>query len=422
MLKRKALIIAVFCLFFSLISESHSHAKIVIDINSPFFEKIPILVQPPQVAPVTYENRQTAEKIVKTLVKDLMFEGFFEVYNAEQPPDDQKLDYRVSTDLIRNGQSITAILKLFDLSNQSMLVGRRYIASPSDVKKIGHRFANEIVLAITGRPGLTLSRIVFVSDNGSKREIYSASFDGSDIRQETSLHTIVMSPRYSPDGRYIAFTAFKTGRPCLYLKDTSNGKIRRISCFKGVNMSPAWHPSGKKLAVALSKGGSPDIYLIDLHGKVLRRLTRGPGINVSPSFSPDGRQIVFVSDRAGGPQLYLMDVATGKSRRLTYSGSYNTDPQWSPAGDRIVYVSRINGKFQIFTISPQGGDPVQLTFEGSNENPSWSPDGRQILFSSTRIRGDKHLFAMQANGQDQRLVVKYGRRDYFPFWGPNTFK
>ncbi len=397
-------------------------AKIVIDINSPYFEKIPILVQEPNVATVTFENRQAADKIVKTLVKDLLFQGFFDVYNGASALTGQKVDYKVTTDFSKKGRSVTAVLKLYDMSNQSMLVGRRYIATLSDLRKIGHRFANEIVLAITGRPGLTLSRIVFVSDNGAVREIYSADFDGSGIKKETNLHTIVMSPRYSPDGRYIAFTSFKTGRPCLYLKDLVNGRIRKIACFQGVNMSPAWHPSGKKLAVALSKSGSPDIYLIDLRGRVLRRLTRGPGINVSPSFSPDGRQIVFVSDRAGGPQLYIMDVATGKSRRLTYSGSYNTDPQWSPVGDRIVYVSRINGKFQVFTISPEGGDPVQLTFEGNNENPSWSPDGRQILFCSNRTGGNKHLYVMQANGQDQRIVVRYGRRDYFPFWGPNTFK
>ncbi len=398
------------------------HAKIFIDINSPYFQKIPIVVDSPTLSALTYENRQASQEVVKTLSKDLLFQGFFSVFNSLQESQGEKIDYKVTTDFSRRGSSVTVVMKLYDLSSGSMVVGRRYIATISDLRKIAHRFANEIVLAITGHPGLTLSRIVFVSENTSGREIFSADFDGTGIRQETWLHTIVMSPRYSPDGRFLAFTSFKSGRPCLYLKDISSGKIRRLACFQGVNMSPAWHPSGKRLAVTLSKSGSPDIYLVDLGGHVLRRLTRGPGINVSPSFSPDGNKIVFVSDRAGGPQLYVLDLATGRTRRLTYSGSYNTDPMWSPNGDRIVYVSRISGKFQVFTISPQGGDPVQLTFEGSNENPSWSPDGRQILFCSNRLGGNKHLFVMQANGQDQRVLLKYGRRDYFPFWGPNTFK
>ncbi len=421
MVRKFVLIIFSFLFFYSL-SLSLVWAKIFIDINSPFFEKIPIAIEQPRLSAITYENRQISSKIVKFLSKDLLYQGFFSVFNSMSETEDEKIDYKVVSDFSRKGKSVTVVMRLYDLTNGSMIVGRRYIGSASDIRKMAHRFANEIVLAITGRPGLTLSRFVFVSENPSGREIYSADFDGSGIRQETHLHTIVMSPRYSPDGHFIAFTSFSTGRPCLYLKDLASGLIKKMACFQGVNMSPAWHPSGKRLAVTLSKAGSPDIYMIDLAGRILKRLTRGPGINVSPSFSPDGQKLVFVSDRAGGPQLYILNLVSGKITRLTYSGSYNTDPQWSPVGDRIVYVSRISGRFQIFTISPEGGDPVQLTFEGNNENPSWSPDGRQILFCSNRIGGNKHLFVMQANGQDQRLVVQFGHRDYFPFWGPNTFK
>ena len=414
----------ILALFFLLwcISPNTLSAKIFIDINSPYFQKIPILIENPTVSVMTYENRHEAQRVVKTLTKDLLFQGFFSVFESASLGHGEKVDYKVTTSFARKGPDITVVMKLYDLSSRSMMVGRRYIATSSALSKVAHRFANEIVLAITGSPGVTLSRIVFVADGASGKEIYSADFDGGSIRQETRLHTIVMSPRFSPDGRYIAFTAFKTGRPCLYLKDRSSGRIRKIACFQGVNMSPSWHPSGRRLAVTLSKSGNPDIYMLDLNGRVLRRLTRGPGINVSPSFSPDGSKIVFVSDRAGGPQLYILDVSSGRVRRLTYSGSYNTDPQWSPEGNRIVYVSRVGGRFEIFTISPDGGDPVQLTFEGNNENPTWSPDGRLILFSSNRLDGNKHLFVMQANGQNQRLLLRYGKRDYFPFWGPNNFK
>ncbi len=416
--------LGAFCLLslFLLFHACNGFAKIFIDINSPYFQKIPVMVQDPNLSVMTYENRQASQEIVDTLSKDLLFQGFFSVFRCIAEGQNEKIDYKVTTDFARKGRTVTVILKLYDLSNGTMVVGRKYIATLSDLKKVAHRFANEIVLSITGHPGVTLSRIVFVSENASNREIYSADFDGTGIRQETWLHTIVMSPRYSPDGRFIAFTSFKTGRPCLYIKAVRNGSIRKLACFQGVNMSPAWHPSGKRLAVTLSKDGSPDIYLLDIRGQIIKRLTHGPGINVSPSFSPDGARIVFVSDRAGGPQLYIMNVSSGRTVRLTYSGSYNTDPEWSPCGDRIIYVSRVGGKFQVFTISSKGGDPLQLTFEGNNENPSWSPDGRQILFSSDRTGGNKHLFVMQANGQDQRLLLRYGRQDFFPFWGPNTFK
>ena len=414
-----------YILFLSLIAflffPFNTKAKIYIDISTPYIQKLPIGLEPPELTVNTYENRIAAAKLIKCLTSDLLFQGFFSVYNLSQDLGEEKLDYIVKTQFQRQGAKVVVTLKLFDLADNSMLVGKKYIGTLKDLRRIAHRFSNEIVLAITGQEGVTLSRIVFISETPTK-EIFSADFDGQNIRQETRLKTIVMSPRYSPDGRYIAFISFKSGRPCLYLKDNSTGKIRKIVSFNGVNMSPAWHPSGKKLALALSKSGSPDLYLIDINGNIIRRLTYGTEINCSPSFSPDGEKLVFVSDRSGTPQLFILELSTGHIRRLTYSGSYNTDPQWSPNGDKIAYVSRINGRFQIFTISPEGGDPVQLTYEGSNENPSWSPDGRQIVYSSTRIRGQKHLFVMLANGQNQRLLLSYGHQDYFPYWGPNNFK
>ncbi len=397
-------------------------AKIYIDISSPFMEKIPIALSQPELSNNTFENRQAAKKLTSILKSDLIFHGFFSVFDSPYQAGDEKIDYRVDTSMDRKGSSLSVVLKLVDLSTNSMLVGRRYLGTINDLRKMAHRFSNEIVKAITGRPGISLSRILFVSRQGSGSEVYSADFDGMNIRQETRQRSIVMSPRYSPDGRWITFTSFISGRPCLYLKDTKSGRIRKLSSYKGLNMSPAWAPSGDRLAVTLSRGGSPDIYLIDLNGRVLKRLTKGPGINCSPSFSPDGRRLVFVSDRNGSPQLFILELGSGKIKRLTFTGSYNTDPQWSPTGEKITYVSRIGGRFQIFTISPDGGDPTQLTFEANNENPSWSPDGRQILFSSTRTRGKKSLFVMFANGQNQRLLIDYGQSDYFPFWGPNNFK
>lgn len=415
--------LAVFLLSVMLTPAQAVQAKIYIDISSPFMEKIPIALSRPVLSRDTYENRQVARKLTSTLKSDLIFYGFFSVFDSTHDLGQDKLDYRVDTQMERQGEtSLTVILKLIDLSSHSMLMGRKYLGTINDLRKMAHRFSNEIVMTITGKPGLSLSRVLFVSKQARKSEVFSADFDGMNIRQETWQKSIVMSPRYSPDGRFITFTSFRSGRPCLYLKNLQTGKIVRLTSYKGLNMSPAWAPSGQRLAVTLSKAGSPDIYIIGLNGRVLKRLTWGPGINCSPSFSPDGKRLVFVSDRSGSPQLFIMDLGSGKTRRLTFSGSYNTDPQWSPAGDRITYVSRLGGRFQVFTISPDSGNPAQLTFEANNENPSWSPDGRQILFSSTRNKGKKCLYVMYANGQNQRLLINYGQSDYFPFWGPNVFK
>ncbi len=396
--------------------------KLYIDISSPYVRKIPISLVKISPANGTPSEAQSVRRIITRLSKDLLFHGFFSVISFDTGVPGRAPDYEVIGRVEDRGGELVVELRLMDRASGEMISGKRYISSASDLDRVCHRFCDEIILAITGEHGVSLSRILFVSRSSRGQEVYSAQFDGLDIRQETREKSIVMSPRYSPDGRYIVFVSFKSGRPCLYLKDRSTGQVRRLSSHSGLNMSPAWAPDSRRLCVTLSKSGNPDLYLMDLNGRILKRLTRGPGINVSPSFSPDGNRIVFVSDRSGSPQLYIMDLATLRVRRLTFSGSYNTDPQWSPRGDRIVYVSRMAGRFHIFTISPDGGEPAQLTEEGSNENPTWSPDGRQILFSSTRRGGKKSLFVMFADGQGQRLLLDYGASDYFPFWGPNVFR
>jgi TolB protein len=403
-------------------------ARVYIDITSPYLQKIPIAVPYLEATPNTFENDLLGRKISKILSDDLLFHGFFSVldpavYGGRSSADwsEFRLDFLVKGSMERRGDSLVTEFRLFDMSTGAMIQGRRYTGKVGDCRVMAHRFCDLIIMAITGKHGVSLSKITFVAKENNIKEVYSADFDGFNINRETFDKGITISPRYSPNGRYIVYTSYRTGRPHLYLKDTKTKKIYKLTTFSGLNIAPAWHPDSRHLAVTLSKDGNPDIYIIDIRGRIKKRLTQGPGINVSPTWSPDGKRIAFVSDRSGGPQIYVMDVRTMSVKRITYSGKYNTDPQWSPCGDRIVYTGQSEGHFQIFTISPEGGDPVQLTYSGNNENPSWSPDGRQILFSSTRIGVKKALFVMHANGREQRLLIRHLNGAGVANWGPNIF-
>lgn len=416
------------CLVFLIFGPSLVEARLYIDITSPYLQKIPIAVPYLEVTPSTFENDLLGRKISKVLSDDLIFHGFFSIldpasYGGRLGADWSKfrLDYLVKGSIEKRSDSLTAELRLFDMSTGAMIQGRRYNGKVKDYRMIAHRFCDLIVMAITGKHGVSLSKITFVAKKDRLKEVYSSDFDGFNIRRETFDKGITVSPRYSPNGRYIAYTSYRTGKPYLYIKDTKTGKIYRLTAYSGLNIAPAWHPDNHRLAVTLSKDGNPDIYIIDLKGQIKTRLTRGPGINVSPTWSPDGKRLAFVSDRSGGPQIYVVDIRTRSARRITYSGAYNTDPQWSPHGDRIVYTGRTEGRFQVFSISPEGGDPVQLTYSGNNENPSWSPDGRQIIFSSTRMGPEKALFVMYANGRGQRMLLRYSNGVGIANWGPNIF-
>ncbi|MGC8736044.1 MAG: Tol-Pal system beta propeller repeat protein TolB [Dissulfurimicrobium sp.] len=402
-----------------------AHARIYVDITSPGMTKIPIAVPYLNVTPQTIEYEQLGRKISEILSNDLTFHDFFSVldpaqYGGRADADWSKfrIDYLVKGAVTASGNAIVVDFQLIDMSNNSEMVSRHYTGRIIDYRWIAHRFCDEIIMAITGEHGVSLSKITFVGPNGRFRDVYTADFDGADAKVVTNERSLVVSPRYSPDGKYIAYTSYRYGKPQIFIKDLATGVTKRIAAYRGLNISPAWAPDGRRLAVTLSKDGNPDIYIIDISGKVLERLTNGPGINVSPSWSPDGARLAFVSDREGKPQIYIYDMITKTIKRITYNGNYNTDPQWSPRGDKIVYASRIGGQFQIMTIAPDGGEPTQLTTVGDNENPSWSPNGRMIIFSSNRL-GGKAIFVMQANGADQRVVVRRFGNLTMPNWGPN---
>ncbi len=422
--------IVIWLFFFSVpvFSPSLTEARLYIDITSPHLQKIPIAVPYLETKPKSFEYDLLGRKISKVLSDDLIYHGFFSVldpakYGGRLGADwsEFRLNYLVKGSLERKGDSLTVELRLIDISTGAMIEGRRYKGGIDSYRTIAHRFCDLIIVAVTGGHGVSLSKIAFVARNSKVKEIYTSDFDGFNIKRETYDKGITVSPRYSPDGRYIAYTSYRTGKPYLYMKELKTGQIYRLTAFTGLNIAPAWHPDSKHIAMTLSKDGNPDIYIVDLKGRIQKRLTKGPGINVSPTWSPDGKRLAFVSDRSGNPQIYVMDFRTMKASRITYKGNYNTDPKWSPRGDRIVYTGRVERRFQVLTIPPEGGDPVQLTYSGDNENPSWSPDGRQIVFSSSRIGPDKALFVMYANGRGQRMLLRHAKDSGTPDWGPNMF-
>lgn len=402
-------------------------ARVYIDITSPFLRQIPIAVPYLDAESKSFEDDLLGRKMANILSDDLAFHGFFAVldparYGGRSDADWRqfRLDHLVKGSLRRNGDGLAMEFRLFDLASGAQMEGRRYTGHVRDHRAVAHRFCDLIVKAVTGEPGVSLSRIALVGTQGEIKEIYTADFDGFNLKRETFDKAITVSPRLSPDGLSLVYTSFRSGRPYLYLKDLESGKVRRLTAFEGLNIAPSWAPDGRRLAVTLSKDGYPNIYVIDLSGNIREQLTRVAEINVSPTWSPDGTRLAFVSDRSGSPQIYILDLTSRGVKRLTYSGAYNTDPQWSPRGDRIAYVGRVAGEFQVFTISPEGDEPVQLTTSGSNENPSWSPDGRQLVFSSTRLGAEKALFVMFANGQGQRVLINMkGLGLASPHWGPN---
>ena len=315
---------------------------------------------------------------------------------------------------------------LYDVKNiqSPQILGKQYsdVATDAVARLIAHKFADEIIFRLGGGiPGIAESQIYFVSDRSGHKEVWAMDYDGSNQRQITHLGSIALSPRVSPDGSRIAFSALtKTGwEIMMYSLD-----LNRVVSFPhmgGTNLSPAWSGDGMALAFSSSRGGDPEIYVTDASGASLRRLTMAQGPDVSPAWNrKTNAQIAFVSGRTGLPQIYTMEADGTNQQRMTDQG-YAVSPNWSPNGQFLTFawVRKYGpgepGASDLYLMDIASKQWVQLTHDGGrNDFPSWSPDGRHIVFQSNRS-GSLEIWTMLADGTKVQQLTFSGHNTQ-PNW------
>ncbi len=434
LIKPVFLIVAIAICFFLMNSSVYCQDITILNIDNPSIRKIPLAIPEFKKFSVGDIIEKDAEKAQTLLIDALDFTGYLKIIDARAfladpaktgiaRKDINFLDWTgIGAELLITGginvekNRVKLWLRLFDTFDMRLLAGKIYTGERKDLRLMIHRFCSEVSLKLTGKPGVFNSKIAFVSKINDKKEIFTCEFDGFNPKQFTFHKSISLSPAWSSDSEWIAYSSFANGNHDLYIK-SFNKRRGTIINKKGMNITPAWAPGKFELAACLSFSGDPEIYLLTGKGKIIKRITDSWGIDTSPKFSPDGHSIAFVSKREGTPQIFIKNLETNHTRRLTFKGGYNTSPAWSPNGDRIAYVGIKSGRIDIYTIGVNGDFPVQLTSStGDNEDPSWSPDGGLIVFSSTRMRGRSQLYVMTAAGTDQRRLLKFKGEQTDPDW------
>ncbi|MEE8432359.1 MAG: Tol-Pal system beta propeller repeat protein TolB [Candidatus Desulfatibia sp.] len=406
-----------------------------IDITNPFLRKIPIAVPLFKNMSPDKTAAQAARPASDLLSDTLEFTGYFKMLDREAffvDPQSESVSSVVNfhnwtgigAELLITGQILVIDnlvemeLRLYDTFKEKLLVGKRYKGWLNDQRKMVRRFCSEVIFFLTGNRGFFNSEIAFISTGSGNKEVYISDFDGYNPRQVTDTKSITISPAWSSDGKWLAYTSYINGNPDLYIKNLKE-KRGAVVAKKGINTTPSWVPGKFELAATLSFSGDPEIYLLTGTGKIIKRLTYTWGIDVSPTWSPDGKKMAFVSKRSGTPQIYIKNIESGRTERLTFIGHYNTQPSWSPQGDKIAYSSIDKGRGNIWVIGIDGNDPIQLTSdEGNSESPTWSPDGSLIAFSSTR-EGPSKIYVMTAYGTDHRRLLTLPGKQTEPKWSPS---
>lgn len=169
-----------------------------------------------------------------------------------------------------------------------------------------------------------------------------------------SLRFMNSSASFSPDGRYLAFSAKIGGEDALYIFDVERRKVVEKLRFElnGIE-NPSWSPDGKQLVFTGLDGGITDLFITDREGKSLRRLTDDKHAALLPAWSPDGRTIAFGTDRGetdfgrltyGNYRIALYDLETERVTVLpNQEAGKNLNPQWSPDGRTLAWVGDRTG-------------------------------------------------------------------------------
>ncbi|MFZ0341306.1 MAG: S9 family peptidase [Gaiellaceae bacterium] len=260
--------------------------------------------------------------------------------------------------------------------------------------------------------------------NAYRTAIWVAPLDGSEEpRQFTSGERNDGSPRWSPDGRWLAFVSNRDGdekkaKGQLYVLPADGGEPRKLTDGKESVESVAWSPDSSRIAFA--RRVPDEAYEEeDDRKRAPRRFTRVFFKLDSVGWTADRRKHVFVVGLDGDEE-----------RQLTDGDCEDDTPAWAPDGKRIVFGSLrgdtwdtdFNEALYELEVDAEGAEPKRLT--GTDESAgsaSFSPDGALIAYIHSPEDGTfphhGQIAVMRADGSDRRVLTASLDRQCAPFPG-----
>jgi dipeptidyl aminopeptidase/acylaminoacyl peptidase len=237
------------------------------------------------------------------------------------------------------------------------------------------------------------------------------------------------SPRWSPDGKFVAFVAAREGQSGIWVASLEDRQPRLIAPVRSANFyiayageSFAWSPDSRRIAFisASEENDAPDSKRERDDPRVIDRIQ----YKTRTGFSDPLRTHVWVTD-----------VERPEPRQLTEGQYYDHALTWSPRNDEIAFLSNrepepeANNNSDIFAVDLRGRTRQITDTKGCEYEPQWSPDGKLIAYTATErdvttidsIAEDTHVWVIDAEGgKGRELTASQDRRARSPRWASDS--
>lgn len=264
------------------------------------------------------------------------------------------------------------------------------------------------IMMLPGEVGAATDPRIVIVDPATGREL-----------EVLDLGERVSSPAWSPDGRWLAFSAAKivADRPAvfsLFVVRPDGTDLRRLSTCRPPacmgDLEPAWSPSGDRIAFIRVWRKSQHVWVVDSEGGKPARIggLRDLAVFSGPSWSPDGDRLVFAAYSRSRPlEMYVVGADGSGLTQLTHCGrpcESSAGAVWAPDGALIAFVRGSGGDGDLYVMRPDGTGVRRLTHcrppgcQGEDSEPAWSPDGSALVF----VRGEDF------HGEDLYVVARTG--------------
>ena len=213
------------------------------------------------------------------------------------------------------------------------------------------------------------------------------------------------TPRFSPDGRQLAYGAFAPRRDGsdVWITDLATSSTRRVTSDDNDSNDPVWSADGKSIAFSANGNGGKDVVVQPLDGGPARRFAR-PGVQWPSDWLRDGRAILVTQGgRPGGEDLWIQPTDDAAARPYLESRAPELGARLSPDGRWVAFHAHESGRDEVYVDSyPAPGRRTLVSGEGG-VNPVWGRDGRQLYY----WQGDRLIAARLEEGRaDQPLAVR----------------